>query len=107
MQSASDMLLGWMTGSGKGKRHFYIRQLRDMKFSFDISILTPVQMSRYAEVCGWTLARAHARSGDVSMIYGYVGKSDVFDQAIGNLCPIVCRPGREGLQDIPKCNRIW
>jgi uncharacterized protein (DUF2252 family) len=82
MQSASDMLLGWMTGSGKGKRHFYIRQLRDMKFSFDISILTPVQMSRYAEVCGWTLARAHARSGDASMIYGYVGKSDVFDQAM-------------------------
>ncbi len=82
MQSASDMLLGWMTGSGKRKRHFYIRQLRDMKFSFDISILTPVQMSRYAEVCGWTLARAHARSGDASMIYGYVGKSDVFDQAI-------------------------
>jgi uncharacterized protein (DUF2252 family) len=83
MQSASDMLLGWMTGSGKGKRHFYIRQLRDMKFSLDISIMTPLQLSRYAEVCGWTLARAHARSGDASMIYGYMGKSDVFDQAIG------------------------
>ena len=88
MQSASDMLLGWMTGSGKGKRHFYIRQLRDMKFSFDISILTPFQMARYAEVCGWTLARAHARSGDASMIYGYMGKSDVFDQAISTFAQL-------------------
>jgi len=82
MQSASDMLLGWMTGRKK-KIQYYIRQLRDMKYSFDISIMTPLQMSRYAEVCGWTLARAHARSGDASMIYGYMGKSDTFDRAIG------------------------
>ena len=81
MQSASDMLLGWTTG--KEKRHYYIRQLRDMKFALDISIMTPFQLSRYAEICGWTLARAHARSGDVSMISGYVGKTDVFDRAIG------------------------
>jgi hypothetical protein len=54
-----------------------------MKFALDISIMTPLQLSRYAEVCGWTLARAHARSGDVSMISGYVGKTDVFDRAIG------------------------
>ena len=82
MQSASDMLLGWMTGN-KNKIQYYIRQLRDMKYSFDISKMTPTQMSRYAEVCGWTLARAHARSGDASMIYGYMGKSDTFDRAIG------------------------
>jgi len=81
MQSASDMLLGWATG--KEKRQFYFRQLRDMKFSLDISGSTPLQLSRYAGICGWTLARAHARSGDPSMIYGYIGKSDVFDQAIG------------------------
>jgi uncharacterized protein (DUF2252 family) len=86
MQSASDMMLGWTTG--KDKRHYYIRQLRDMKFSFDISILTPFQLSKYAEVCGWTLARAHARSGDASMIYGYIGKSDTFDKAIGTFAEL-------------------
>jgi uncharacterized protein (DUF2252 family) len=81
MQSASDMMLGWTTGLHK--LHYYLRQLRDMKFSLDISIMKPIQLSRYAEVCGWTLARAHARSGDASMIYGYMGKSDTFDRAIG------------------------
>ena len=59
MQSASDMLLGWTT-EGK-ENHIFICGSSDMKFSLDISILTPLQMSRYAEVCGWTLARAHAR----------------------------------------------
>jgi uncharacterized protein (DUF2252 family) len=88
MQSASDMMLGWMTGTGKYKRHFYVRQLRDMKFSVDISIMKPQQLSQYAEICGWTLARAHARSGDAPMIYGYVGKSDVFDLAIGTFAEL-------------------
>jgi uncharacterized protein (DUF2252 family) len=83
MQSASDMLLGWTTGTGKYHHHFYIRQLKDMKFSVDVEMATPFEMSRYAEVCGWTLARAHARSGDAAMITGYLGKSDAFDRAIG------------------------
>jgi len=81
MQSASDLMLGWTKGQ-KGL-HFYIRQLRDMKFSLDVTIMTPLQLSRYAEICGWTLARAHARSGDAAMISGYLGKTDVFDRAIG------------------------
>lgn len=81
MQSASDMMLGWTT-SQKGI-HFYIRQLRDMKYSPDVASMTSLQLSRYAEICGLTLARAHARSGDASMISGYLGKSDVFDKAIG------------------------
>jgi hypothetical protein len=81
MQSASDMMLGWTTG--QHKLHYYLRQLRDMKFSLDISIMKPIQLSRYAEVCGWTLARSHARSGDAAMLYGYMGKSDTFDRAIG------------------------
>jgi uncharacterized protein (DUF2252 family) len=88
MQSSSDMLLGWTTGSREFKRQFYIRQLRNMKFSFDILKMTPNQVSWYAEVCGWTLARAHARSGDASMIYGYIGKSDIFDKAIGNFAQL-------------------
>jgi len=82
MQSASDMMLGWTTGTGKNKIQFYLRQLRDMKFSADISTMTPLQLSRYAKMCGWTLARAHARSGDASIISGYLGKTDVFDRAI-------------------------
>jgi uncharacterized protein (DUF2252 family) len=81
MQSASDLMLGWTTG--KKGFNFYIRQLRDMKFSLDVTIMTPLQLSRYAEICGWTLARAHARSGDASMISGYLGKTNVFDKAIG------------------------
>jgi len=88
MQSASDMMLGWATGTGKYKRQFYIRQLRDMKFAVDISIMKPQQLSQYAEICGWTLARAHARSGDAPMIYGYIGKSDVFDRAIGTFAEL-------------------
>jgi hypothetical protein len=88
MQSASDMMLGWTTGTGKYKRHFYIRQLRDMKFSVDISIMKPQQLAGYGEICGWTLARAHARSGDAPMIYGYIGKSDVFDRAIGTFAEL-------------------
>jgi uncharacterized protein (DUF2252 family) len=81
MQSASDLMLGWTSGK-KGFR-FYIRQLRDMKFSLNVTIMNPLQLSRYAEICGWTLARAHARSGDAAMISGYLGKTDVFDRAIG------------------------
>jgi uncharacterized protein (DUF2252 family) len=87
MQSASDMMLGWATGT-KSKLHFYVRQLRDMKFSPDLSTATPLQLFFYAELCGWTLARAHARSGDASMLYGYMGKSDVFDRAIGTFAEL-------------------
>jgi uncharacterized protein (DUF2252 family) len=83
MQSASDMLLGWTTGTSKDHRQFYIRQLRDMKFSLEVEMAPPIQISRYADMCGWTLARAHARSGDAAMISGYIGKTDVFDRAIG------------------------
>lgn len=54
-----------------------------MKFSVDPDMALPEQLSSYARMCGWTLARAHARSGDAAVIAGYVGKSDVFDRAIG------------------------
>jgi hypothetical protein len=82
MQSASDMLLGWTTATSKDHPQFYIRQLRDMKFSIDVEMAPPDQLAPYARICGWTLARAHARSGDASIISGYIGKSDVFDRAI-------------------------
>jgi uncharacterized protein (DUF2252 family) len=81
MQSSSDIFLGWMRG-GRGY-DFYVRQLRDMKFSVPLEGATALQLDRYAEICGWILARAHAKSGDSATISGYLGKTDNFDLAIG------------------------
>jgi len=80
MQSASDVFLGW--SRGQAGRHFYVRQLRDMKIKPLVEVFNPVTMFDYATLCGRTLARAHARSGDPAMIAGYMGKSDVFDKAV-------------------------
>ena len=85
MQAASDIFLGWQRTDGglDGQpRDFYIRQLRDWKFSVEIELLRPEGLQLYAELCGWTLARAHARSGDRIAIASYLGGSDVFDRAI-------------------------
>ena len=82
MQSASDIFLGWTRG--RRGRDFFIRQLRDMKMSARIEEGASAQQAMlYAELCGRTLAHAHAKSGDAALISGYLGKSDVFDQAIG------------------------
>jgi len=81
MQAASDLFLGW-TRSATG-HDFYLRQLRDMKFSVVVEDLTPDDLMGYANLCGWALARAHARSGDPVAIAAYLGKKDVMDQAIG------------------------
>jgi uncharacterized protein (DUF2252 family) len=81
MQSASDMFLGWLTGNDG--TYYYMRQLRDMKFSVPLDALEEAGLSRYADLCGWVLARAHAKGGDAAMISGYLGKSDAFDQALG------------------------
>lgn len=80
MQAASDIFLGWT--HGQGKRHFYLRQLRDMKIKPIVELFKPVDLFDYAGLCSWTLARAHARSGDPAMIAGYMGKSEVFDKAL-------------------------
>lgn len=80
-QSSSDIFLGWVRG--RRGHDFYVRQLRDMKMSFPIEGLSGLQLKRYAEVCGWTLARAHAKSGDGATISGYLGKGDQFDQVMG------------------------
>ena len=63
-------------------RHFYWRQLRDMKGSAEVEAMAPVGLSFYAGICGWTLARAHARSGDPVAIAAYLGKGDQFDRSI-------------------------
>jgi phosphotransferase system HPr-like phosphotransfer protein len=81
MQAASDIFLGWTKGVDEN-RHYYWRQLRDMKGSAVVEAMTPVGLVFYARTCGWTLARAHARSGDPIAITEYLGKSDEFDQAI-------------------------
>ncbi|MFN8471051.1 MAG: DUF2252 domain-containing protein [Anaerolineae bacterium] len=79
-QAASDMFLGWTTGPAGTQ--FYVRQLRDMKFSVPLTNMTGKDLARYAAVCGWALARAHAKGGDAAQIVGYLGKSDAFDQAL-------------------------
>jgi len=80
MQAASDSFLGWVTG--KMGREYYVRQLRDMKWSPDPSEFVPVGLSSYAGLCGHVLARAHARTGDAIAISAYLGGSTVFDEAI-------------------------
>jgi uncharacterized protein (DUF2252 family) len=84
MQATSDIFLGWQRAEDlDGQSHdFYVRQLRDWKFSLNIDRLAPRDMRLYGELCGWTLARAHARSGDRIAIAAYLGRSAVFDQAI-------------------------
>jgi uncharacterized protein (DUF2252 family) len=80
LQSASDVFLGW-TCDDKG-RNYYFRQLRDMKMKIDLENMTKDAWLEYVEICGWTLARAHARTGDAALIGGYLGKNDAFDSAL-------------------------
>jgi uncharacterized protein (DUF2252 family) len=80
MQSASDLFLGW--SHGKLGRHFYVRQLKDMKIKIMVELFGLTDMMQYADICGFTLARAHARSGDAALISGYLGQSDSFDKAV-------------------------
>jgi len=83
MQAASDIFLGWTRGVDV-KRNFYWRQLRDMKGSALVEAMTPLGLTFYARICGWTLARAHARSGDPVAISEYLGGGDEFDRSITN-----------------------
>ena len=84
MQAASDIFLGWtaVTGIDGVTRDFYGRQLKDWKGSAEIEMMVPQGMQLYARMCGWTLARAHARSGDRIAIGAYLGSGDTFDRSI-------------------------
>jgi uncharacterized protein (DUF2252 family) len=87
MQATSDIFLGWQhvsSGLDGQERDFYVRQLKDWKGSFAFESAAPAGAAAYGKACGWTLARAHARSGDRVAIASYLGKSDVFDQAIAD-----------------------
>ncbi len=86
-QAQSDIFLGWTRVANPEDgldRDFYVRQLKDWKFSVPIELMLPPGMTLYAGLCGWTLARAHARSGDRIALAAYLGSSDKFDQAIAD-----------------------
>ena len=87
IQAATDIFLGWAraeSDDGRGEVDFYVRQLRDWKTSIDVERILPDALAMYASACGWTLARAHARSGDRIAIAAYLGKNDVFDRAVAD-----------------------
>jgi uncharacterized protein (DUF2252 family) len=86
MQASSDIFLGWLRAqpTGESDQDYYLRQLRDWKLSAVIEEMNPRSMDIYARLCGWTLARAHARSGDRIAIAAYLGKSTKFDNAIAD-----------------------
>jgi len=86
MQASSDIFLGWQeaTGPDGTRTDYYVRQLRDWKYSAPIEEMDPATMATYGRLCGWTLARAHARSGDRIAIAAYLGYSDKFDQAVAD-----------------------
>ena len=86
MQASSDIFLGWeqVKGIDGVQRDFYIRQLRDWKGSVDTDRMVPEGMGAYGNLCGWTLARAHARSGDRIAIAAYLGSSPVFENAVAS-----------------------
>jgi uncharacterized protein (DUF2252 family) len=84
MQAFPDVLLGWTSASDTG-RHYYVRQLQDMKGSFTVDGMESDELASYGELCGWTLARSHARASDAPAIAGYLGSSPRFDRAVGTL----------------------
>jgi hypothetical protein len=87
MQAASDIFLGWIRNPRTLDgitRDFYVRQLWDWKASVDLELIKASGLELYAGACGWTLARAHARSGDRIAIASYLGKADVFDRAVAD-----------------------
>jgi len=112
MQPAGDIFLGWQRTEAaidRQQRDFYARQLRDWKYSFDIGISVRHGLRLYGERCGWTLARAHARSGDRIAIAAYLDGSDVFDQAVTKFaaaCADQAERDRQALADAVASGRI-
>jgi uncharacterized protein (DUF2252 family) len=111
MQAASDVFLGWLRAEGLGgeQRDFYVRQLWDGKRSAEIDPMGPVELARYGRACGWTLARAHARSGDRVAIAAYLGGSSAFDEAVADFAETYADQNDrdyESLQDEVKAGRL-
>jgi len=104
MQAASDIFLGWTRGVDV-QRHFYWRQLRDMKGSALVEAMAPVGLTFYARTCGWTLARAHARSGDPVAIAEYLGDDDAFDRSITDFSERYAGQNEQDFQEFVKAVR--
>ena len=104
MQAASDIFLGWTRGVDV-QRHFYWRQLRDMKGSALVEAMSPLGLTFYARICGWTLARAHARSGDPVAIAEYLGDDDAFDRSITDFSERYADQNEQDFQDFVKAVR--
>ena len=104
MQAASDIFLGWTRGVDV-QRHFYWRQLRDMKGSALVEAMSPLGLTFYARTCGWTLARAHARSGDPVAIAEYLGDDDAFDRSITDFSERYADQNEQDFQDFVKAVR--
>ncbi len=111
MQATADILLGWeriITIDGEN-RDFYIRQLWDSKGSAEVELMSPPGLAAYGRICGWTLARAHARSGDRIAIAGYLGRGDGFDRAIASFAEAYADQNEQdyrALQDAVATGRI-
>jgi hypothetical protein len=103
MQSSSDIFLGWVR-SQLGY-DFYVRQLRDMKMTAPIEGVTAEQIKLYSELCGWTLARAHAKSGDAATIGGYLGKGDQFDEALADFAVAYADQNEQDYEALVKAER--
>ena len=101
MQAASDIYLGWTKGLDVN-RHFYWRQLRDMKGSVVVETMRPPGLTFYGRTCGWTMARAHARSGDPVAIAAYLGASDAFDKSITDFSQRYADQNEQDYEDFVK-----
>ena len=111
MQATSDVFLGWLRTRGldDNMRDFYIRQLWDGKWSAEVELMEPDQLANYGRVCGWTLARAHARSGDRVAIAAYLGSGTAFDEALADFAETYADQNErdyELLQDEVKAGRL-
>jgi hypothetical protein len=113
MQAASDIMLGWLhiktSPVDRKPRDFYVRQLKDWKGSAEIDQMRPFGMALYGRLCGWTLARAHARSGDRIAIASYLGSGDSFDRALLAFCDVYAAQNDEdykALVDAVKSGRL-
>ena len=98
MQSTSDIFLGWnrVTASDGSSRDYYIRQLRDWKGSVNVDLMNPTELKVYIRTCAWTLAKAHARTGDSIAIAAYLGQGRTFDQAMVEFADVYAQ---QNLQD--------
>jgi uncharacterized protein (DUF2252 family) len=103
LQSVSDVFLGW-TRDNEG-RDYYFRQLRDMKMKIDLEQMSESDWMEYVAICGWALARAHARTGDPARIAGYLGKNDTFDRAVANFAVAYADQTEKDYEELRKAIR--